>query len=241
MWAGCVKMSAMRPGTSQTERDVRAELLAAAVAILNEDGPDALQTRKIASAAGTSTMAVYTHFGGMPALIAAVAEEGLRQFDAAMTMAPTSDPVADLIATGIAYRRYAIERPHMYRLMFGSTSAHGINAPAHDVLTLSVAEINDHYPSFAHVVRGVHRCMLAGRIAGGSEDSPPDDATVVAIAAQFWASIHGFVMLELAGYYGAQGSAVGPVLTSLRTNLLVALGDSPEQVRKSQLLAVQPR
>jgi AcrR family transcriptional regulator len=222
--------------TSQAERNVRAELLHAAVQILNEDGPDALQTRKIASAAGTSTMAVYTHFGGMSGLIAAVADEGLRQFDVALTMPPTSDPVADLVATGIAYRRYAIERPHMYRLMLGSTSAHGINAPAHDLLTLTVAEINDHYPSFAHVVRGVHRCMLAGRIAEGSAS---DDATVVAIAAQFWSSIHGFVMLELAGFYGAQGSAVGPVLASLMANLLVSLGDSPERVRKSQRLAVR--
>jgi AcrR family transcriptional regulator len=222
--------------TSQAERNVRAELLHAAVAILNEDGPDALQTRKIAGAAGTSTMAVYTHFGGMSGLIAAVADEGLRQFDVALTMPPTSDPVADLVATGIAYRRYAIERPHMYRLMLGSTSAHGINAPARDLLTLTVAEINDHYPSFAHVVRGVHRCMLAGRIAEGSAS---DDATVVAIAAQFWSSIHGFVMLELAGFYGAQGSAVGPVLASLMANLLVSLGDSPERVRKSQRLAVR--
>ena len=221
---------------SQAERNVRAELLHAAVQILNEDGPDALQTRKIAGAAGTSTMAVYTHFGGMSGLIAAVADEGLRQFDVALTMPPTSDPVADLVATGIAYRRYAIERPHMYRLMLGSTSAHGINAPADDLLTLTVAEINDHYPSFAHVVRGVHRCMLAGRIAEGSAS---DDATVVAIAAQFWSSIHGFVMLELAGFYGAQGSAVGPVLASLMANLLVSLGDSPERVRKSQHLAVR--
>jgi AcrR family transcriptional regulator len=226
----------MTPATSQTERDVRAELLHAAVEILDENGPDALQTRKIANAARTSTMAVYTHFGGMPALIAAVAEEGLRQFDEALTMPPTSDPVADLMATGIAYRRYAIERPHMYRLMFGSTSAHGINAPAHDVVTLPVAEINDHYPSFAHVVRGVHRSMLAGRITAGS---PSDDATVVGVAAQFWASLHGFVMLELAGYYGAQGSAVGPVLAAMTTNLLIALGDSPERVRKSQVSAVQ--
>jgi AcrR family transcriptional regulator len=228
----------MSPATSQTERNVRAELLRAAVAILNEEGPDALQTRKIASAAETSTMAVYTHFGGMPALIAAVAEEGLRQFDAAMTMTPTSDPVADLVATGIAYRGYAIERPHMYRLMFGSTSAHGINAPANNVLTLTLAEINDHYPSFAHVVRGVHRSMLAGRITAGS---PSEDAAVVAVAAQFWAAIHGFVMLELAGYYGAQGSAVLPVLAELTTNLLVSLGDSPERVRESQRAAVQPR
>src|ERR1700758_4490352 len=166
-------MSAMSPANSQTERNVRAELLHAAVAILNEDGPDALQTRKIAGAAGTSTMAVYTHFGGMPALIAAVAEEGLRQFDAAMTMPPTSDPVADLMATGIAYRRYAIERPHMYRLMFGSTSAHGINAPAPTVLTLTLPETTAPSPSFAHVVRGVPRSMQAGRIGG----SPADDAT----------------------------------------------------------------
>jgi len=225
----------MSPGNPQTDRNVRNELLRVAVDMLNQDGPDGLQTRKIASAAGTSTMAVYTYFGGMPGLIAAVADEGLRQFDAAMTMPSTSDPVADLVATGIAYRRYAIERPHMYRLMFGSTSANGINAPSHDVLTLSVAEINDHYPSFAHVVRGVHRCMLAGRIAG----SPNHDASVVATAAQFWASVHGFVMLELAGYYGAQGSAVGPVLAALTGNLLVALGDSPERMRQSQLDAVQ--
>ncbi len=215
---------------------MRTELLQAAVQILNEDGPDALQTRKIAAAAGTSTMAVYTHFGGMPTLIAAVAEEGLRQFDAALTVTPTSDPVADLMATRIAYRRFAIERPHMYRLMFGSTSAHGINAPAHDVLTLSLTEINDHYPSFAHVVRGVHRSMLAGRITAGSAS---EDATVVAIAAQFWASVHGFVMLELAGYYGQQGSAVGPVLAALTANLLISLGDSPESVRTSQLAAIQ--
>ena len=226
----------MTPPSPGTERSVRAELLRVAVDILNQDGPDGLQTRKIASAAATSTMAVYTYFGGMPGLIAAIAEEGLRQFDAAMTMPPTSDPVADLMATGVAYRRYAIEYPHMYRLMFGSTSAHGINAPAHNVLTLSLVEINDHYPSFAHVVRGVHRCMLAGRIAEGSAS---DDATVVAIAAQFWSSIHGFVMLELAGFYGAQGSAVGPVLASLMANLLVSLGDSPERVRKSQRLAVR--
>ncbi|OBJ64010.1 TetR/AcrR family transcriptional regulator [Mycobacterium colombiense] len=220
--------------TSEVQRSVRDEMLHAAVGLLDQHGPDALQTRKVAGAAGTSTMAVYTHFGGMRGLIAAVAEEGLRQFDAALSVPRTADPVTDLFVTGAAYRRYAIRRPHMYRLMFGSTSAHGINAPAHNVLTLTVAEIERRYPSFAHVVRGVHRCMLAGRIqaAGASKDGV-DDAAVVATAAQFWALIHGFVMLELAGYYGDDDSAVAPVLGAMTTNLLVALGDSPEQVAQS--------
>ena len=216
--------------TSETEpsvRSVRDELLHAAVGLLDEHGPDALQTRKVASAAGTSTMAVYTHFGGMRGLVAEVAEESLRQFDAALSVPQTDDPVADLLATGMAYRRYAIERPHMYRLMFGSTSAHGINAPTGNILKLTVAEIEQNIPSFAHVVRAVRRSMLAGRIDAG------DDETVVAIAAQFWALMHGFVLLELAGFYGDDGAAVGPVLGSMFTNLFVALGDSPKRIRQS--------
>ncbi|ORA19753.1 TetR/AcrR family transcriptional regulator [Mycobacterium arosiense] len=228
--------------TSDVQRSVREEMLHAAVALLDEDGPDALQTRKVAGAAGTSTMAVYTHFGGMRGLIAEVAEEGLRQFDAALSVPRTADPVADLFMIGAAYRRYAIGRPHMYRLMFGSTSAHGINAPAHNVLTLTVAEIERDYPSFAHVVRGVHRCMLGGRIeAAGASKGGVDDAPVVATAAQFWALIHGFVMLELAGYYGTDGSAVVPVLGAMTSNLLVALGDSPERVERSMHTAMQGR
>jgi hypothetical protein len=78
--------------------------------------------------------------------------------------------------------------------------------------------------------------MLAGRITAGSAD---DDASVVAIAAQFWSLIHGFVMLELAGYLGGDGAAVGPVLAEVTTNLLVALGDSREKVERSQRSAVQ--
>ncbi|MBW0012607.1 TetR/AcrR family transcriptional regulator [Mycobacterium sp.] len=219
--------------TSPAERSVRSvrdEMLHAAVGLLDDEGPDALQTRRVASAAGTSTMALYTHFGGMRGLIGEVAEEGLRQFDAALSVPPTEDPVADLFAVGAAYRRYAIERTHMYRLMFGSTSAHGINAPAGNVLTLTVAEIEEQIPSFAHVVRAVQRSMRAGRITVGS---PDDDATVIATAAQFWALVHGFVMLELAGFYGDDGTAVGPVLGAMASNFLVALGDSPERVRQS--------
>ena len=223
--------------TSQPQRSVRDKMLSAAVDLLDEDGPDALQTRKVAGAAGTSTMAVYTHFGGLRGLIAEVAEEGLRQFDAALSIPATADPVTDLFTIGAAYRRYALRRPHMYRLMFGSTSAHGINAPSRNVLTLTISEIERDIPSFGHVVRAVHRCMLAGRISPGSpedtDDQHPIDQKVVATAAQFWALIHGFVMLELAGYYGADGAAIAPVLTSSTCNLLVASGDSAERVQQS--------
>src|SRR5258708_20873456 len=99
--------------TSETQRSVRSvrdEMLHAAVGLLDEEGPDALQTRKVASAAATSTMAVYTHFGGMRGLIAEVAEEGLRQFGSALTLPQTADPAADPVVTLAAYPRYALPR-----------------------------------------------------------------------------------------------------------------------------------
>ncbi len=216
---------------SPTPRNLRADLLEAAVGLLNDHGPDALQTRKVATAAATSTMAVYTHFGGMRDLIAAVADLGFRQFDAALSIPQSDDPVADLLLCGMAYRQFATDRPHLYRLMFGSTSAHGINAPSGNVLAVTVAEIHAQHPSFAHVVRHVHRCILASRITVAAAD---DDAAVLRIAAQFWTMMHGFVMLELAGYFGADGSAIGAVLGAMGANTLIALGDDPPALSRSQ-------
>ncbi|EFI29233.1 transcriptional regulatory protein [Mycobacterium tuberculosis 94_M4241A] len=43
----------------------------------------------------------------------------------------------------------------------------------------------------------------------------------------------GFVMLELAGFYGDRGAAVEPVLAAMTVTLLVALGDSPERAQCS--------
>ena len=159
----------------------------------------------------------------------------MRQFDAALTVPQTADPVADLLVIGAAYRRYAIERPHMYRLMFGSTSAHGINAPAHNVLTLTVAEIERAPPQLR--ARGARRCtgaMMAGRISVDRRRR----CVVVATAAQFWALIHGFVMLELAGYYGDDGAAVGPVLASMTMNLLSLWAIRPSGCNQSALSAI---
>lgn len=185
------------------------------------------------AAAHTSTMAVYTHFGGMQELITAVATEGLREFAVALKVAQTDDPVADLLRCGAAYRRFAIERPHLYRLMFGSTSVHGINAPTHNVLDFTIADVARAEPSFANLVDQVHRCMAAGRITG----NPADDRAVLAVAAQFWTVIHGFVLLELAGFYGTDPQALDDVLGALATNNLLALGDDPDSLRASRQAA----
>jgi Tetracyclin repressor-like, C-terminal domain len=54
-----------------------------------------------------------------------------------------------MLLCGVAYRKFAIERPHLYRLMFGGTSAHGIDAPGRNLLTMTVDEIRVEYAASA--------------------------------------------------------------------------------------------
>ena len=47
----------------------RERLVEAGTRLLERDGPEALKARKVAAEIGVSTMAVYTHFGGMNGLL----------------------------------------------------------------------------------------------------------------------------------------------------------------------------
>src|ERR1700752_2287110 len=100
--------------------DARGRLIEAGIRLLEQQGPQSLQVRKVAAEVGASTMAVYTNFGGMPGLIDAIAGEAFARFGRALTEVPeTDDPVADFIAMGIAYRGFALANPQRYQLIFG--------------------------------------------------------------------------------------------------------------------------
>ena len=111
-------MDAMaRPSTY--DEALRSRLLAATADAVAADGPDRVSLRDVARAAGTSTSAVYTLFGGKDELLAAVIADGFGSFAASQRAA---EP-AGLRALGIAYRTWAHEHPSLYRLMFGGALA----------------------------------------------------------------------------------------------------------------------
>src|SRR5215204_5330597 len=98
---------------------LRTRLLDRAAELLSSEGPQALSLRRLAADAGTSTTAVYSLFGGKPALLAAVYDEAVRRFGEHMAaVRPTEDPMADLRRLGEAYRRSALADPHLYEVMF---------------------------------------------------------------------------------------------------------------------------
>src|SRR6476659_8739147 len=97
----------MSPKTA--DPNVRTALVETAARLLTEEGPSALTTRRLAREVGASTMAVYTHFGGMDELLGAMSVEGFRRLARRLNrVKQTEDTVADVVELGRAYRRNAL-------------------------------------------------------------------------------------------------------------------------------------
>jgi len=116
-------MSTSRPRhrkRSYHHADLRPALLAAARRMLERGGPEAVSLREVARRAGVSHNAPYRHFADRGALLAALAAQGFDELAAAMAKAATAaEGSKRLGALGTAYVRFALDRPDLFRLMFG--------------------------------------------------------------------------------------------------------------------------
>lgn len=169
--------------------DLTERLVDEAARLLVEHGPAGLSLRRLAAAVGVSTMPVYTLFGDKAGLLAAMYREGFRRLADALAAAPrTGDPLADLSALGLAYRRAALASPHLYGLMFGRP------IPGFSPDGQARAEAD---AAYRPLVDAVERCRRAGLVAGPSAER---------VAAHLWAVAHGMVSLEL----NAQLPDLGP-------------------------------
>ncbi|MDF1604282.1 TetR/AcrR family transcriptional regulator [Nocardioides sp. YIM 152315] len=190
------------------EPDVRQRLIEAAADVLGEEGPGALSARRLARDVGTSTMAVYTHFGGMPGLVRAVVAEGFRRlYDRVAAAGLTDDPVVDLAAAAAAYRAHALADPHLYSVMFGSASLGEYRL--HD------EELEVGLAAFDQLVALVERAMVAGALR--QADPAP-------VAAQLWTALHGYVVLEIADFYRHLDDPESQVLQPMLAHLLASVG-----------------
>ena len=95
-------------------------LVSAALGMLAEDGADAVSLRAVARRAGVSAMAPYRHYPDKEALLAAVAARGFDGLRDALRAADEAAPPGQaLTAQAVAYVRYALDNPALFRLMFG--------------------------------------------------------------------------------------------------------------------------
>lgn len=212
----------------------RERLLEAALRMLEAGGPEALQARKLAAEIGASTMAVYTHFGGMPELIEAIVREGFARFGAALVVSTeTDDPMADFLDQGMAYREFARRHPQLYRLMFGLAGTDKLRSYQQDMtVTGTPGALPEGQTSFGHLVTALDRLQSAGLIR---------EQDTVAAAGQVWSMTHGYVSLEMTGVFGHEDHGLAQVLAPLAVNLLVGLGADRAHVERSMVAAFSAR
>ena len=155
---------------------LRQDLLAEAADLIDRDGPARVTLRDVASAAGTSTSAVYSLFGGKSQLLTAVVEDGFRSFRDSQLAAVEGG----LEALGVAYRVWALEHRSLYRLMFGGAlAAYADCRPSPDAASDAMQPLID--------------AVVSAQSAGILREGP---AELVAVA--IWGQVHGIVSLELA-------------------------------------------
>lgn len=161
---------------------LRHRLVARTAARIAHGGLDGVSVRSIATESGTSTSAVYAMFGSKAGLVGAAALAAVESFVAAQEAAPlTQDPMADIHALGLAYRRWAFANPDLYQVMFGG------RLPGHGPMPLGFATPDR--VGIEPLMAAVVRLVDSGLMRTGSVET---------IALSIWSAVHGMVSLAIA-------------------------------------------
>ncbi|MCP2176505.1 TetR/AcrR family transcriptional regulator [Williamsia maris] len=158
------------PGT-----DVRDALVSAGHRVLAAKGVRGLTVRAVATEAGVAPMGVYNHLDGKDGLVAVIVSDGFERLRATTAGTLDSDARQRLRESGRRYRRFALENPTLYRLMFSEECNLGGDA---GLAALGALTEIVRYAQAAGVVRD-------------------DDAFELTLA--IWSCVHGAVSLELDG------------------------------------------
>lgn len=168
-------------GLGQSRRE---QLTLAAVELLENSGPDEMTARKITARVGTSSMSVYTDFGSMGGLVAAVVDHGFGLLrDDMEAVGVTSDSLADLWRGVVAVRQFALAHPHLFRVMFAAEALGGYQR--------SGDELEQGVETLAILNRWCKRIIADGVVR---------TLEVGDVTRYIWGVMHGHIMLEMAGY-----------------------------------------
>jgi AcrR family transcriptional regulator len=187
----------------------RERLLQAAERLSATEGFEALTVRAVAERAGTSTRAVYALFGSKKGLEQAMHESMFTRLrDLLQATEHTDDPVHDLIALALSYRRWAVERPERYALAMHRFVGQPDRARSPEGIAVSRGALEE-------LRRAARRCDEAGLFG----DHDPE-----AIVAQLRAIVHGLAEFENLGMLGPDPEAQWRLATA---SLLSGLRGAP--------------
>jgi AcrR family transcriptional regulator len=192
-------MSLAKP--SYHHGDLREACVRAAVELLEEDGETALSLRAVARRVGVSPAAPYRHYADREALLSAVAAVGYGELAARLAAVHRSPSTPEELAgVAIAYVQFALERPALFRIMFGEPCDRSDDERAAAAAAVSL------------YVRDI--------VARTFPHADPE-----ALATAMWALVHGLAFLHLDGKLdAATPSAVADRVSAAVRAVLTATG-----------------
>jgi AcrR family transcriptional regulator len=165
----------MSPKATYHHGDLRTALVLAAIELLEASGESELSLRAVARRAGVSAAAPYRHYADREALVSAVAAVGYRELAERLASAhPSPSTPEQLASVAIAYVQFALERPALFRIMFGEPCDRD----------------NDERVAATAAVSQYVRAIV--------EQTFPQ-ADTEALATAVWALVHGLAFLHLDG------------------------------------------
>jgi AcrR family transcriptional regulator len=172
--------------------DLRRALIEAALELLKEEQNWMFSLREVARRAGVSHNAPYNHFADKSELLAELGAAGFASLRSRLLASIVGVHRADtaLVKSGIAYVKFGVENPALYRLMFGTVLGSTDSGRPRGV----VHAANE---SRAVLVSIVQRGARAGVFPGLDDESRLRAAVLSA-----WSIVHGFTMLVLDGFLG---------------------------------------
>ena len=149
-------------------------------------GIDGWSLREVAAAVGVSHTAPYHHFEDRTDLVCALGSEGLDLMDLRMAerqAAASGDPKEQLLAIGLAYVTFAVDRPDYYAAIGAMASLPTDSEPTGEAPPEPGA-------TWQRLLDAVVGCQHANRLPAGDP---------VVIAVSLWSLVHGLAGLWMAG------------------------------------------
>src|SRR5688572_22085108 len=148
---------------------LREEIIAAAVALLDEGGDErAVTLRSVARKAGIAAPSIYAHFADQPSIMLAVVQREMDALAAALREADENagpDARRRLFAVCTTYLDFARVHPQRYRIMFG-----GLWTPSVDDTSITDADLDSLGAEALTLLADVLGACVDQGIAHGSDD-----------------------------------------------------------------------
>lgn len=203
--------------------NLRAELIAAALDMLDTQSAAGLSLRKVAQQAGVSHNAPYHHFADRTTMLEAVGVEAMSRFVAVQREAAehAANPRDALLDMGVAYVGWASAHPGAFAVIFDPE----ICSPGdpseqmgplirenelllHAVARAAAAYAADADPAAVPTDPGDPGAGL--EIGAGGNDAPTAESPMAPLEVALWGMVHGLAVLHIAGHFPEE--AVRPAL-----------------------------